>query len=332
MNLSKIGLRPLLAGIALLAASTGAHAQATRTWVSGVGDDVNPCSRTAPCKTFAGAYSKTAAGGIINVIDAGAYGTVTIGKSLTIDGGGFPAGILATNVTGVLVNGAGIEVVLRNLQISGAPSAAAPTVYGINGVRFLNGAALHIENCHITEFKNNTAGNGNGVVVDASAAGTYRLYIDDSTIENNGSGNDGGGVRLRPTGASTFVFATIRNSKIVNNNGYGLLSRDRSFVTISDADVSGNLRSGVNLLTTGTIGETVVRDSILADNGSVNSGSEAGVTSNGAASFIHIVGNSIVQSENGLRRLNGGHISSSGDNRSAANTADGTTDGAVTSL
>src|SRR5690242_3600413 len=139
MSLFKsIGMRPLLAGAALLLASTGAHAQATRTWVSGVGDDVNPCSRTAPCKTFAGAISKTAAGGIIDVLDPGAYGAVTITKSITIDGGGFNAGILATGVTGVVVNGTGIEVVLRNLQISGAPSAGAPTVFGINGVRFVN--------------------------------------------------------------------------------------------------------------------------------------------------------------------------------------------------
>src|SRR5438477_3797204 len=48
-----------------------AFAQATRTWVSGVGDDVNPCSRTAPCKTFAGAISKTAGGGEIDVLDPG---------------------------------------------------------------------------------------------------------------------------------------------------------------------------------------------------------------------------------------------------------------------
>jgi len=333
MSLFKsIGMRPLLAGAALLLASTVAHAQATRTWVSGVGDDANPCSRTAPCKTFAGAISKTYAGGIINVLDPGAYGTVTITKSITIDGVGEAAGILATGTTGVVVNGAGIDVVLRNLQISGAPSVSLPTSPGINGVRFLLGASVHIENCHISGFKNNTAGNGNGVMVDASTAGTYRLYIDNSTIVDNGSGNDGGGVRLRPTGASTFVFATIRNSRIQDNNGYGVLSRDRTFVSIDDSSISGNLRSGVNLLTTGTIGETVVNNSFLADNGSVNAGSEAGVTSNGAASFVNIMGNQIIQSENGVRRINSGHINSSGDNHVAGNTANGTTDGAVTSL
>ena len=65
-----------------------AHAQATRTWVSGVGDDANPCSRTAPCKTFAGAISKTAAGGEINVLDPGGFGAVTITKSITISSRG----------------------------------------------------------------------------------------------------------------------------------------------------------------------------------------------------------------------------------------------------
>src|SRR5436309_5110424 len=83
---------------------TGTQAQATRTWVSGVGDDANPCSRTAPCKTFAGAISKTAAGGEIDALDPGGYGTVTITKAITIDGGGGQvAGILAAATNGIHV-------------------------------------------------------------------------------------------------------------------------------------------------------------------------------------------------------------------------------------
>src|SRR3954470_15467436 len=94
---------------------------ATRTWVSGVGDDANPCSRTAPCKTFAGAISKTAAGGEIDVIDPGGFGTVTITKSITIDGQGTMASILASATNGINVNaGAGDTVILRNLSINGA--------------------------------------------------------------------------------------------------------------------------------------------------------------------------------------------------------------------
>src|SRR5580765_6457297 len=81
-----------------------ASAQATRTWVSGVGDDVNPCSRTAPCKTFAGAISKTAAGGIINCIDPGGFGAVTINKSITIDCSNTMAGVLASGTNGINVN------------------------------------------------------------------------------------------------------------------------------------------------------------------------------------------------------------------------------------
>src|SRR5947208_4349132 len=101
--MSKFGslLGAICGGILVVGLATGAYAQATRTWVSGVGDDVNPCSRTAPCKTFAGAISKTAAGGEIDALDDAGYGAVTITKSLTIDGGGHLASILASGSLGV---------------------------------------------------------------------------------------------------------------------------------------------------------------------------------------------------------------------------------------
>src|SRR3984885_12684801 len=101
-----------------LLASAPAHAQATRTWVSGVGDDVNPCSRTAPCKTFAGAISKTAAGGEINCIDPGGFGVVTITKAITLDCSGTFGSILATGTNGIIVNATANDVViLRGLSI-----------------------------------------------------------------------------------------------------------------------------------------------------------------------------------------------------------------------
>src|SRR5215212_5253595 len=78
----------------MLADGQTASGQASRTWVSGVGDDANPCSRTAPCKTFGGTISKTAAGGIINCLDPGGFGLVTITKSLTIDCAQVGGGIL----------------------------------------------------------------------------------------------------------------------------------------------------------------------------------------------------------------------------------------------
>src|SRR3984893_18082597 len=94
--------------------TTGAFAQASRTWVSGVGDDVNPCSRTAPCKTFAGAISKTAANGEINCLDPGGFGAVTITKSLTIKCQYTEGGILAAGTNGIIINaGANDSVTLK---------------------------------------------------------------------------------------------------------------------------------------------------------------------------------------------------------------------------
>src|SRR4051812_42997342 len=136
-----------------------AHAQATRTWVSGVGDDANPCSRTAPCKTFAGAISKTAAGGEISVLDPGGFGSVTITKAMTINGGGTLAGVLAAGVPGVIVNaGSADTVILRGLSIEGASSAS-------HGVRFLAGGMLVIEDTTIAGFSQN------GIDVSLGASG-----------------------------------------------------------------------------------------------------------------------------------------------------------------
>src|SRR6266849_4999076 len=106
-----------------------ASAQATRTWVSGVGDDANPCSRTAPCKTFAGAISKTAAAGEINVLDPGGFGAVTIIKSMTIRSDHFEAGVLVSGTNGIIVAaGANDRVVLEGLDIEGLGT-------GLNGVQ-----------------------------------------------------------------------------------------------------------------------------------------------------------------------------------------------------
>src|SRR5579862_797053 len=137
------------AAIGCSLSATPAEAQATRTWVSGVGNDADPCSRTAPCKTFAGALSKTATGGEIDCLDPGGFGTVTITKSITIDCSGTFGSILASATNGINVNGAGVKVNLRGLSINGAG-----TTIGINGINFTQGAKLTVENCFITNFSN----------------------------------------------------------------------------------------------------------------------------------------------------------------------------------
>src|SRR6201991_1023056 len=163
----------LIATMLMLAGfAAPAFAQATRTWVSGTGDDVTPCSRTAPCKTFAGAISKTAAGGEIDVIDPGGFGAVTITKSITIDGGGTLASILASATNGINVNaGANDTVILRNLSINGAG-----TTLGLNGINFLAGRRLVIENCTIEKFSI--------VQFSINFLAGRRLVIENCTIEN----------------------------------------------------------------------------------------------------------------------------------------------------
>src|SRR2546430_9143043 len=130
-----------------------AHAQ-TRTWVSGVGDDLNPCSRTARCKTFAGAISKPAVGGEIDCLDPGGFGAVTITKSLTIDCDGVTGGILAAGTNGVNINAANIIVNLRNLSINGAST-------GLIGINFIQGFALTLTNVNVMNFN---AGSATGVL------------------------------------------------------------------------------------------------------------------------------------------------------------------------
>jgi hypothetical protein len=177
------------------------YAQASRTWVSGVGDDVNPCSRTAPCKTFAGAISKTAAGGEIDVLDPGGFGALTITKALTIDGAGQLASVLVSGTNAIVIQAGAGTVILRNLSING-------TGTGQSGIVFNSGAALIVENCQVFGF----ASNGIAVV---PTAGTNHIAILNTTLFNNSQG----GIQVKPTGGTTTVTVTgVRTT----NNGFGI--------------------------------------------------------------------------------------------------------------
>lgn len=200
------------------AAAPVSSAQATRTWVSGVGDDVNPCSRTAPCKTFAGAISKTAVGGEINCIDPGGFGAVTITKSLTIDCYGVLGGVLfAGAASGVNVNGTNIVVTLRNLSLNGAGT-------GQVGVRFTNGKQLNLENVAISQSSQT------GVLV-STMAGLGGVVIKNSTVSNNADG-------IR----AAWGIVTVSNSIISGNSGFGLIAEN---VGVINADSNLLTNDGV---------------------------------------------------------------------------------------
>src|SRR5215468_1013888 len=158
------------------------HAQATRTWVSGVGDDVNPCSRTAPCKTFAGAISKTAPGGEIDALDPGGFGALTITKAITLDGGGGQvASVLVAGTNGIVVQaGANDVVIIRNLRINGISGSGNG---GFNGIRFISGKDLNVENCVIFGFTQN------GIDIALNQGTPVSVYIINTVLKNNsGSG------------------------------------------------------------------------------------------------------------------------------------------------
>src|SRR5919112_620677 len=158
MTKLRFTVQSLALSVFMLALASLANAQATRTWVSGVGDDVNPCSRTAPCKTWAGAISKTATGGEIDALDPGGFGTLTITKSIMVDGTngqGFGSTLNSGGINGFVINDSltatpnTAKVVLRNLSINGAG-----TTLGLNGVRFLAGKQLLMDNVTIENQSN----------------------------------------------------------------------------------------------------------------------------------------------------------------------------------
>lgn len=208
------GLFGLLALISLPAGS--ANAQATRTWVSGVGDDVNPCSRTAPCKTFPGAISKTAAGGEIDCLDPGGFGTVTITKSITIDCGANTGGILSTGTSaGVIVNaGAADKIVLRNLLIQGSNGGTPAT----NGVRFL--AGLELDRVAIIGYTTT------GVDVNKTAQGIL-------SVRNSYFAEGANGIKLLTTVSN--ITASISNTSFNNLAANGVEANTNSFANVSNS-------------------------------------------------------------------------------------------------
>src|SRR5215210_9047037 len=164
--------------LALIALALPANAQATRTWVSGVGDDVNPCSRTAPCKTFAGAISKTAAGGEINCLDPGGFGGVTITKSLTIKCHYTEGGVLVSGTNAIVVNALATDkVTLRGLDINGIGVGAQTS---LSGVKVLSAARVNIFDNEIYRFKA-------GIAVVPTSAQT-RVVVRGNHIHDNGIG------------------------------------------------------------------------------------------------------------------------------------------------
>ena len=293
----------------MLVMASAAQAQATRTWVSGVGDDANPCSRTAPCKTFAGAISKTAKDGEISVLDPGGYGAVTITKSIYINGthGAGYGSIINSLVNGVIINITDAldvrkAVRLRALDINGVSN-------GINGVSILAANNVWIEDSVI----DGNTGNGttSGIGIRVATAASCNLYVSDTMIHKNVTG-------IRVTTSAGFAVANIRDSNIEGNTN-GLDVNANGFATVSNCRFAANSTNGV--ATTASAATITIRESILSNNGTAINAA--------AGSTMRALSNLLNNNTTGF----GGTtavIQTDGQNRSVANGGGGPGGGLVT--
>ena len=288
-------------------AAISAYGQATRTWVSGVGDDANPCSRTAPCKTFAGAISKTAASGEINVLDPGGFGAVTITKSITIDGTPVISGVLVSGTPGIVINAAPTDVVvIRGLDIDGLGT-------GTRGIQIIQAGKVIIQDSEILGFT------PRAISVEPSAA-PVQVCISNTRVRNSASN----GIVVAPGSPAIRAQVTLNNVQIQENTNFGLSVTAGGSVVVRDSTISDNGFSGLaNIRVDATGGSaTVDLDNVLV------SGSATGISSlNGG--LVRVNNSSIIDNITGLSQ-SAGTIMSFGNNRLAGNTVNGAFNGIIT--
>jgi hypothetical protein len=321
-----IGKRLSLTAATLLAFgiyAAPASAQATRTWISGVGDDANPCSRTAPCKTFPGAISKTAAGGEINCLDPGGFGQVNITKSISLVCDTTEGGVLVASTNAIVVNSATAVVLISGLDIEGLGQTGSP---GVNGINIVNAAAVHVRNTKIRGFRN-----GYGINFQPQNA-NGSLFVDNVTISESGnSSTPGGGINVNPAAGFT-ANATITNTQLINNLGVAIRSDTSGIVgsavntTIDNTNISGN---NAGILIKAPAGTGTVK--FMLTNSLISNSAVQGIVINGTpTSAIARVGNTVITGNGtGIQVLATAVLQSYGDNRLDGNGTDGAFTGAA---
>jgi hypothetical protein len=305
MFMRKVALSLSILCCLLVAGSLSA--QATRTWVSGVGDDVNPCSRTAPCKTFAGAISKTAACGEISVLDPGGYGAVTITKSITIDGSGTHASILNGSVNGITVfitNASDVckTVILRELSINGGGVSGVNGGFtGLSGIRQISSVdvALHVE--HVDIAHQTLRG------IDIAPTTTSRTFLKDVDIRHTTLD----GIEVRPSAGQLAKLAAT-NVRARQSAASGLKLTNNASVRVNDSQFEGNA-NGVNVVANTVFSMFV--ETVMSNN------TGTGLI-NGSTATTLIDGCSISGNNTGILNNTGGNVISFANSAIAGNNFD----------
>ena len=307
--MNKLRFSLFIVATVLLSMALCSTAQAQqRVFVSGVGSDANPCTRTAPCRNFQRGHDAVLSGGEVVALDSAGYGQLTITKSVTITGEGVYAGITASSLNGVAIATAGITVILRSLTIEGLGS-------GDFGIVAANFTVLHIEKCIVNGFA------GDGMIVQPSAAGTRKVFIKDSIFRNNA----GLGIRFN-NGSGTALLATVEGTRTENNNAPGIRSFG-SGTTVTARDCLSS-RNSIGFVSQG--GGVLNIESSVASNNSSH-GIEA------LFSGTVRVSNSTVTNNAGFGfnndSTNPGTFESRGNNTVAGNNGGGAqTDGTITPI
>jgi len=302
-----ISLLSSLLGATLTISLSGTPAQAanSRSWISGVGSDSNPCTRTAPCATIGRALTQTSAGGEIIVLDSGEFGGAIITQAVTI----VNQGAVADFAAGFGVSaGASDVVTLHGIHIIG---------FNVGGpaIRFTSGAALHVENCRI---ENLTDG------IDFEPTGASQLFASDTIV----SDNTGQGIRIRPTGTGT-ASVVLERLQATNNGLGGIVATAGGSggkgtvvnIAVRDSVASGN--AGVGILARSQVGGpnvVMTLDHVAAT--SNGTGIEADGSDMGAGG-IALSNTQVSGNGTGLMSVNGGVLASFQNNYVIGNGTDG---------
>lgn len=266
--------------------------QIMRTYVSGLGNDNNPCTAAYPCATFKAALALTLAGGEIFVLNSADYGPVTINKAVSITSEGAAAGILTTSGVGITISAAASDVVnLRGLTLDGANSGSV-------GIQFVSGKSLTIQKSFVRNFTNS------GISFAPTATAT--LFVSDTVVANNASN----GIVVS-SGSATVQGALSRVN--ASGNGVGILASGAG-VSLAVADtVASNNGYGI-----GASSSAVTVRNLMASANSV------GIAADQSTAIVGVAQSTITGNNTGWQATNGAQVQSYGNNNVGGNANDGT--------